>query len=77
MRDGILAQMLAEQDPKATAHQEFERERWQGVLATCKRYGVIPGKPTRCASMRCSYSATCRQYTSYPRNTAPGWKQRP
>ena len=42
LRDGILAQMLAEQDPKTTAHQEFERERWQGVLATCKRYGVDP-----------------------------------
>ncbi len=42
LRDGILAQMLAEQDAKTTAHQQFERERWQGVLATCKRYGVDP-----------------------------------
>ncbi len=42
LRDGILTQMLAEQDPKATAHQQFERDRWQGVLATCKRYGVDP-----------------------------------
>src|ERR1700728_1135187 len=42
LRDGILAQMLAEQDAKTTAHQVFERERWQGVLATCKRYGVDP-----------------------------------
>jgi exopolyphosphatase/guanosine-5'-triphosphate,3'-diphosphate pyrophosphatase len=40
MRDGILVQMLAEQDPKASNHQQFEQERWQGVLATCKRYGV-------------------------------------
>jgi exopolyphosphatase / guanosine-5'-triphosphate,3'-diphosphate pyrophosphatase len=42
LRDGILSQMLAEQDAKTTAHQVFERERWQGVLATCKRYGVDP-----------------------------------
>ena len=42
LRDGILAQMLAEQDAKTTAHQQFERERWEGVLATCKRYGVDP-----------------------------------
>jgi exopolyphosphatase / guanosine-5'-triphosphate,3'-diphosphate pyrophosphatase len=42
LRDGILTQMLAEQDAKTTAHQQFERERWQGVLATCKRYGVDP-----------------------------------
>ena len=42
LRDGVLAQMLAEQDAKTTAHQQFERERWEGVLATCKRYGVDP-----------------------------------
>ena len=42
LRDGILAQMLAEQDAKTTAHQQFERERWEGVLATCRRYGVDP-----------------------------------
>jgi len=40
LRDGILAQMLAEQDPRASVHQEFERERWQGVLEACRRYGV-------------------------------------
>ncbi|HTZ58824.1 MAG TPA: Ppx/GppA phosphatase family protein [Acidobacteriaceae bacterium] len=42
LRDGILSQMLAEQDPKAAAHQVFEQERWQAVLATCRRYGVDP-----------------------------------
>jgi exopolyphosphatase / guanosine-5'-triphosphate,3'-diphosphate pyrophosphatase len=42
LRDGILSQMLAEQDPKAAVHQVFEQERWQGVLATCRRYGVDP-----------------------------------
>jgi exopolyphosphatase/guanosine-5'-triphosphate,3'-diphosphate pyrophosphatase len=42
MRDGILMQMLTEADPKASDHQRFEQERWQGVLATCRRYGVDP-----------------------------------
>ncbi len=40
LRDGILAQMLAEQDDRATVHQQFEQERWESVLATAKRYGV-------------------------------------
>ena len=40
LRDGILAQMLAEQDARATSHVEFEHERWESVLATAKRYGV-------------------------------------
>ena len=56
LRDGILTQMLAEQDAKTTAHQQFERERWQGVLATCKLYGVDPrqadaGTPARTATL--------------------------
>jgi exopolyphosphatase/guanosine-5'-triphosphate,3'-diphosphate pyrophosphatase len=42
LRDGILAQMLAEQDARAEAHREFEHERWQSVLATARRYGVDP-----------------------------------
>jgi exopolyphosphatase/guanosine-5'-triphosphate,3'-diphosphate pyrophosphatase len=40
LRDGILAQMLTEQDDRATAHQQFEQERWESVLGTAKRYGV-------------------------------------
>jgi exopolyphosphatase / guanosine-5'-triphosphate,3'-diphosphate pyrophosphatase len=40
LRDGILAQMLAEKDDRATAHQQFEQERWESVLATARRYGV-------------------------------------
>ncbi|WP_263356406.1 exopolyphosphatase [Acidicapsa ligni] len=40
LRDGILAQMLAEQDDRAMAHQQFEQERWESVLATARRYGV-------------------------------------
>jgi len=42
LRDGILAQMLAETDVRASSHREFEHERWQSVLATAKRYGVDP-----------------------------------
>jgi exopolyphosphatase / guanosine-5'-triphosphate,3'-diphosphate pyrophosphatase len=42
LRDGILSQMLAEQDPKAAIHLVYEQERWQAVLATCRRYGVDP-----------------------------------
>jgi exopolyphosphatase/guanosine-5'-triphosphate,3'-diphosphate pyrophosphatase len=42
LRDGILEQMLAEQDPRASVHQQFERERWQGVLEACRRYGIDP-----------------------------------
>jgi exopolyphosphatase/guanosine-5'-triphosphate,3'-diphosphate pyrophosphatase len=40
LRDGILAQMLAQQDARARAHREFEHERWESVLATARRYGV-------------------------------------
>lgn len=42
LRDGILAQMLAEPDSRTLAHQQFERERWESVLATCRCYGVDP-----------------------------------
>jgi exopolyphosphatase/guanosine-5'-triphosphate,3'-diphosphate pyrophosphatase len=40
LRDGILAQMLAEQDARAIAHRVFEQQRWESVLATARRYGV-------------------------------------
>jgi exopolyphosphatase/guanosine-5'-triphosphate,3'-diphosphate pyrophosphatase len=40
LRDGILAQMLAEQDNRAQVHLQFEQERWESVLATARRYGV-------------------------------------
>jgi exopolyphosphatase/guanosine-5'-triphosphate,3'-diphosphate pyrophosphatase len=42
LRDGILAQMLAEQDARASVHREFEHDRWESVLATARRYGVDP-----------------------------------
>ena len=40
LRDGILAQMLAEQDARAKEHRVFEEQRWESVLATARRYGV-------------------------------------
>jgi exopolyphosphatase/guanosine-5'-triphosphate,3'-diphosphate pyrophosphatase len=40
LRDGVLSQMLAERDVRAATHQEFERERWESVVATCHRYNV-------------------------------------
>jgi exopolyphosphatase/guanosine-5'-triphosphate,3'-diphosphate pyrophosphatase len=40
LRDGILAQMLAEVDLRASVHQKIETERWAGVLQVCRRYGV-------------------------------------
>jgi exopolyphosphatase / guanosine-5'-triphosphate,3'-diphosphate pyrophosphatase len=41
LRDGILAQMLAESaTADAKAHREFEHERWESVLATARRYNV-------------------------------------
>jgi exopolyphosphatase/guanosine-5'-triphosphate,3'-diphosphate pyrophosphatase len=54
LRDGILAQMLAEQDARATAHLEFERERWESVLATARRYGVDPrqAEPVRAHALQ-------------------------
>ncbi|MFT4111734.1 Ppx/GppA phosphatase family protein [Silvibacterium sp.] len=42
LRDGILAQMLAEQDARTTVHRQFEEDRWEAVLETCRRYGVEP-----------------------------------
>lgn len=42
LRDGILAQMLAETDSRASGHREFEHERWESILATAHRYGVDP-----------------------------------
>jgi exopolyphosphatase/guanosine-5'-triphosphate,3'-diphosphate pyrophosphatase len=38
--DGILAQMLAEVDLRASVHRKMETERWAGVLQVCRRYGV-------------------------------------
>lgn len=42
LRDGMLEQMLATQDTRASVHREFEHERWESVLATARRYGVDP-----------------------------------
>jgi exopolyphosphatase/guanosine-5'-triphosphate,3'-diphosphate pyrophosphatase len=40
LRDGMLAQMLAEVDLRASVHQRIESERWAGVLEVCQRYGI-------------------------------------
>lgn len=40
LRDGMLAQMLAEVDLRASVHQKIENERWAGVLAVSRRYGI-------------------------------------
>ena len=53
LRDGVLAQMLAEQDARTSAHEQIERDRWQSVLATCRRYGVDP----RQAEPVCAHAA--------------------
>lgn len=42
LRDGMLAQMLAETDVRATVHRTMESERWEGVLEVCRRYGLDP-----------------------------------
>jgi exopolyphosphatase / guanosine-5'-triphosphate,3'-diphosphate pyrophosphatase len=54
LRDGVLAQMLAEQDPRTSAHQQYERDRWEAVLETCRRYGVDPrqAEPVRQHAMQ-------------------------
>lgn len=40
LRDGMLAQMLAEVDLRASVHRKIETERWAGVLEVCRRYSV-------------------------------------
>ena len=44
LRDGVLAQMLADADVRTSAHRTMEAERWEGVLEVCRRYGVDPRK---------------------------------
>jgi exopolyphosphatase/guanosine-5'-triphosphate,3'-diphosphate pyrophosphatase len=44
LRDGVLEQMLADVDIRASAHRTMESERWEGVLEVCRRYGVDPRK---------------------------------
>ncbi len=44
LRDGVLAQMLADADTRASVHRTMEGERWEGVLEVCRRYRVDPAK---------------------------------
>ncbi|HVZ85126.1 MAG TPA: Ppx/GppA phosphatase family protein [Terracidiphilus sp.] len=54
LRDGILAQMLAEQDARAAVHRELEHERWESIMATARRYGVDPkhAEPVRAHALQ-------------------------
>jgi exopolyphosphatase/guanosine-5'-triphosphate,3'-diphosphate pyrophosphatase len=47
LRDGMLAQMLAETDTRASVHRTMEAERWEGVVQLCKHYGVDLRKATQ------------------------------
>ncbi len=58
LRDGILAQMLAEQDARATAHREFEHERWRACSQRPAGMGSIPGRPNRFGRTPSSYFAS-------------------
>jgi exopolyphosphatase/guanosine-5'-triphosphate,3'-diphosphate pyrophosphatase len=40
LSNGMLEQMLAEVDLRASVHKKMETERWAGVLEVCRRYGV-------------------------------------
>jgi exopolyphosphatase/guanosine-5'-triphosphate,3'-diphosphate pyrophosphatase len=40
LRDGVLAQMLAQSDQRAISHRKFETDRWDAVLEVAKRYGT-------------------------------------
>lgn len=40
LRDGMLAQMLAEADLRTSVHQKMESERWAGVLELCRHYNI-------------------------------------
>ena len=44
LRDGVLEQMLADADTRASVHRTMESERWEGVLEVCRRYRVDPVK---------------------------------
>ena len=44
LRDGVLAQMLADADTRASVHRTMDSERWEGVLEVCRRYGVEPSR---------------------------------
>jgi exopolyphosphatase/guanosine-5'-triphosphate,3'-diphosphate pyrophosphatase len=40
LRDGVLAQMLADVDTRASVHRTIEAERREGILQLCRRYGA-------------------------------------
>ncbi len=40
LRDGVLAQMLAERDRATRSRRQIEADRWDAILAMCKQYQV-------------------------------------
>jgi exopolyphosphatase/guanosine-5'-triphosphate,3'-diphosphate pyrophosphatase len=54
LRDGILAQMLADSDERASVHKAVEQERWTGVVEVARRYNVDPkrAEPVRADAER-------------------------
>ena len=76
LRDGILAQMLAEQDSRASAHQQFERERWQAVEEACRRYGVDPRQAEPVRQHAAQMFRDLAAVHELPPEYEPGWKRR-
>ncbi len=66
LRDGMLAQMLAEVDLRASVHQKIESERWAGVLEVCRGMGSSSGRRSRCGSMWCSCSTQLARVHELP-----------
>ena len=71
LRDGMLAQMLADTDTRASVHRAIEEERWSGVLTICKRYNVDHETGRACAR-RCRqalqrFTARARPAAGIPR----------
>jgi exopolyphosphatase/guanosine-5'-triphosphate,3'-diphosphate pyrophosphatase len=40
LRDGVLAQMLADYDRRSSSHRQLASERWEAIVAMCERYHV-------------------------------------
>jgi exopolyphosphatase/guanosine-5'-triphosphate,3'-diphosphate pyrophosphatase len=73
LRDGILAQMLAEQDARAKAHREFEHERRESVLATARRYGVDPRQAEPVRAHTVQLFRELKSMHELSPNTKAGW----
>ena len=76
LRDGMLAQMLAEVDLRTSVHQKMESERWAGVLEVCGGTAIEQRRWSRCGSMWWSCSMRWRGCMSCRRSTGCGWRRR-